>query len=121
MSRLETNLRQNSPGVWMLKLYGSVDLYDFQRLVTGESKAILRRLMETRTQNLIIDLAAVEQVDSLGLELLLLFLRQQLAPKNIGVILRQPTDQRQGILQMMQLDRVFRIVSADDGVMDEAL
>lgn len=114
MTKVKANLWQDSPSVWTLKIDNGIGQEDFQSLSAGEDNAILQRLVKAQAQNLVIDLAAAERFGSLGLQLLLL-LHKQLAPQNIQIVLRHPSNHLQRLLRIMQFDRIFRIVVEDDG------
>ncbi len=112
-AKLKTKLRQDSPDTWTLTMIGSVDQENFQFLSSIENNAISNRLVEAQAKKLIIDLAATEQFDSLGLQLLLL-LYKQLAQRNIQVVLRDPNPHLRRVLRIMQFDRIFRVEADDD-------
>lgn len=112
MAKLETKLTQETIDTWALAMIGSVDQENYLLLSTIESRAILTRLAEVQTRRLIIDLAATEQFDSLGLQLLLL-LYKQLNERNIQVILRNPKAHLRQMLRIMQFDQIFKVISND--------
>jgi anti-anti-sigma factor len=112
MPQLETTLSCCDTGdTWTLTLSGSIDQRSFNRLGIAASETVLEQLSLARAKKLIIDLTAVEQLGSPGLQFLLL-LKKQLANQRTQISLRSVQPHFKRILQIMQLDRLFEVEGA---------
>lgn len=103
---LMTEFVQND-GSWTLKLVGDINAGTSALWIPG----ILQKLEEAQARLLVIDLAAVENVDAYGLRLLLM-LKKELFIRNIQVELQNPTPTLRRLFRILQFDRTFVIKKA---------
>ncbi len=113
MSQLITELVQNDDDSWTLKLIGSIDS-DTRHLMWSvqSSEVLLKKLLESNANKLIIDLTLAERFDSHGLRLLL-NAQKEFSRESVQIILKSPNSHLRRLFQIMQFDRVF-VVEFDD-------
>ena len=109
-AKLEKRLYNHPQSAYWLQLNGAVDPEAFHLPAAVESKAILNKVMKAQTPKLVIDLSDVKEFDSRGMQMLLM-LYKQFAEQNISVILQNPTPYLSRMLDIMQFDRWFEVVS----------
>jgi anti-anti-sigma factor len=109
MDKLQSQLTQNSNGVWTLKLIGSIGSETYQSIwTTSDSAALLKQLVEANAYKLVIDLSEIERIDSNGLRLLL-NAHKEFSKQEISIVLRNPNSHLHRLFLIMQFDRVFNI------------
>ena len=110
---LAAELTYNNRGTWTLKLTGSIDNTNRSLRQSTESDDLLfQKVMATRTKRLVIDLTAVEGLDSQGLRYLY-DIQKQFSPNKIAVVLKNPNVHLQHLFRIMQFNRIF-IIEFDD-------
>jgi anti-anti-sigma factor len=113
MGRLVTRLTRDADSVWLLELTGATDQELFRQITATGIPTILKILEQTEVRKLIIDLTTTQDFDSHGLQFLGQ-MRQQLAERNIPIILRNPSTPLRQILSLMQFDQVFEVEFDDN-------
>jgi anti-anti-sigma factor len=113
MGRLVTRLTRDADSVWLLELMGTTDQELFRQITATEIPTILKILEQAEVRKLIVDLTTTQDFDSPGLRFLGQ-MRQQLAERNIPIILRNPNAPLRQILRIMQFDRVFEVEFDDN-------
>jgi anti-anti-sigma factor len=108
--RLEKRLSNDPRSAYWLKLNGIVDREIFQLPAAIESNTILNKMVEAHAQKLVIDLSAVKDFDSRGVQMLVMLYRQ-FSEQNMPIVLQNPGPYLSRVLRIMQLDRLFEVVS----------
>ena len=109
-AKLEKRLCPNPQNAYWLKLSSSVDPELFQLPAAIESNAILNKVLKAQTPKLVINLSAVKDFDSRGMQLLVM-LYKQFSEQNLPIVLQNPAPYLSRILHITQLDRWFEVVS----------
>ncbi len=110
MSQLNTELIQNDDNTWTLILNGSIDSDTRHKMWSVEnSTVLLDRLIETKSEKLLVDLTEAERFDSHGLRLLL-NAQKEFSKEDVEIILKSPNSHLKRLFQIMQFDRVFTVV-----------
>jgi anti-anti-sigma factor len=109
-AKLEKRLCHHPQNAYWLNLDGPVDPEVFQLPMAIESKAILNKVMTSPTPKLVIDLSAVKEFDSRGVQIMVM-LYKQFIEQNVLVVLENPAPYISRMLRMLQLDRWFEITS----------
>ncbi len=114
MKKLMTELVHKSSGPWGLKLttVATDDSEQQTRLIDNEDP-LLDRLTEAKAQKLVIDLTAIERVDSEGFRFLLNTCKA-LSKTDIQIVLHNPSAYLQSLLRIMSFDHFFEIELGDD-------
>ena len=113
MSQLDTELIQNDDNTWTLRLNGAIDSETRHKMWSVESSTVLLdKLIETKSEKLLIDLTEAERFDSHGLRLLL-NTQKEFSKKGVQIVLKNPNSHLKRLFQIMQFDRVFTVVLDD--------
>lgn len=107
-----TRLTRNARGTWLLEVSGVKDRDMLRQMTDTEIPIIMSILEQVEVHKLFIDLTAIQDFDSRGLQFLLR-MRQKLVGRNIPVILRNPNAHLRQILRIMQFDQFFQIEYGD--------
>ncbi|MBE7467665.1 MAG: STAS domain-containing protein [Anaerolineales bacterium] len=108
MGRLVTRLTRDANRIWLLEFLGAADQEVFYQVTETEIPAILKILERSEVGKLVVDLTTSQDFNSRGLEFLHR-MYQQLAGRNIAIILRNPSVHLRQVLRIMQLDQAFEI------------
>jgi len=109
MTDLVSELTQQSSDIWTLKLTGGVDSETHHLMWTTYSSAdLLQQLVAAKAKKLVIDLTAVDRLDSQGLRLLL-NAHKEFSREKIEIVLKNPNPHLRRLFQIMQFDRVFTV------------
>src|SRR5713101_5876180 len=86
------------------------------RIVVGETETLRKTVLsQSRGQTVVLDLARVDAIDGTGIGLLI-FLHGWARAVGIDLQLMNPTRLVRELLQLTNLDSVFKILSFDDAV-----
>lgn len=95
---------------WWLQLSDGADPEIFQLPAAIESGGIFNKAIEAEAEGLVIDLSAVQEFDSRGVQVLVM-LYKQFSEEGLRLVLRNPSPYLSRVLRIMQLDRVFEVES----------
>jgi anti-anti-sigma factor len=109
-AKLEKRVYYNLQSVYWLKLNDPVEPETFQLPEAIESKAILKKVMKAHPPKLVMDLGAMKDFDSCGMQILLM-LYKQFTDQNMSIVLQNPAPYLSRMLHIMQLDRWFEVTS----------
>lgn len=104
--RLVTRLTRDANRIWRLEFFGATGQEVLCRMTDTEIPTILKILERSEAGKLVIDLTTTYDFDSRGLEFLLR-MYQQLAGRDIPIILHNPSVHLRHVLRIMQFDRMF--------------
>ena len=107
-----TRLTRDANSTWLLELLGATNREVFRQMTETEIPAIMNILAQTEVRKVIVDLTTTQDFDSRGLQFLCR-MHQQLAERNIPIILRNPSPHLRQILRIMQFDHLFKIEYGD--------
>lgn len=99
----------HDPGsTYWLNLKSIVGREIFQLPAAIESSTILNKMVEAHAQKLIIDLSAIKDFDSRGVQILVMLYRQ-FSEQNMSIVLQNPGPYLSRVLRIMQLDSLFEV------------
>ena len=108
MSDLKTELLSNGQ-TWTLKLIGHVNASTAHLMWNADNNlALLKRMIESQANTLVIDLDQTKTVDSHGLRLLI-DAQKKFSANNVQIILKSPNPHLSRLFRVMQFDRLFAV------------
>ena len=108
LTSLKTELSQTGD-IWILKIIGFVNANTASLMwSTDSSSTLLKKLQETQTKSLVIDLSETNGIDSHGLRLLI-DAHKEFSAQNRQITLRHPNAHLSRLFRIMQFDRLFKI------------
>ena len=113
MEKLRTELVHKSNGTWRLRLLADTASHNEpQTRSIDDGDLLLDKLTEAGAQKLVIDLTAIDRVDSDGFRFLLNTCKM-LSTKDIRIVLQNPGIHLQNLLRIMSFDHLFEIELGD--------
>lgn len=110
---LTTKLSDQQDGVWRLWLIGSVDSSNHHLMWSlNNPDALLEKLVVAKARKLIVDLTALERLDSEGLRMLLKA-HNDFAKRDIELVLQNPNAHLHRLLKLMRFDQLITIQISD--------
>ena len=103
---METKIRKNDEGVYLVELYGALDLYSSTQL-----KNLILKMIEKKAESFIISLKEVRRVNSAGIGALI-FISSTLKKLSFPLVMIIPEGPVMNALEVSRLKGYFTIASS---------
>ena len=94
-------------------------VHSLGRIVVGETEALRKAVLAQNRRTVVLDLTGVDAIDGSGIGLLV-FLQGWARASGVDLQLVNPTRSVRELLELTNLDSVFKILSSEDAVSSHA-